>query len=71
MALREIAPDKAARIWSQTLDEQKALSVKRPRHSLGTNFLLRYMEWDCALYRAMRLEGIAEESAKAIIAQIN
>lgn len=71
LALREFAPDRAARIWSETLEQQKSLALRRPRYSLGTNFLLRYMEWDCALYRAIRAEGIAEDRARAVIEKIN
>lgn len=71
LALREFAPDSAARIWSTTLEQQKRLALRRPRYSPGMNFLLRYMEWDCALYRAIRAGGIAEDRARAVIEKIN
>ena len=71
-ALRELASSAAAeRIWSKTLEQQKSLAQKRRRYSLGTNLMLRYMEWDCALYRAALAEGVTEASAKQLIEQIN
>jgi L-2-amino-thiazoline-4-carboxylic acid hydrolase len=70
--LREVAaPDVAERVWRKTLEQQKRLRRTRPRYSLGLNLMLRYMEWDCALYRASREEGITESSAKAMIEKIN
>ncbi len=70
--LREVvAAEVAERIWGKTLEEQKRLRRTRPRYSLGINLMLRYMEWDCALYRASREEGMTESNAKAVIEKIN
>jgi hypothetical protein len=70
--LREVAaPDVAERVWRKTLEQQKRLQRTRPRYSIGLALMLRYMEWDCALYYASQQEGISEASAKAMIEKIN
>ncbi len=66
-----VPADSAERIWRATLKQQQDLALKRPRYSLGANLMLRYMEWDCALYRATQAEGIAASSAKELIEKIN
>ena len=66
-----VTADIAKCIWNKTLEQQKGLALRRPQYSLGTNHLLRYMEWDCALYRAVREEGITESCAKELIEKIN
>lgn len=65
----------AARVWDETRERQKDLATRRPRCSLGVNLILCYMEWDAALYYAVRQavpeEGIAEFDAKRLIEEIN
>ncbi|MBL8151619.1 MAG: L-2-amino-thiazoline-4-carboxylic acid hydrolase [Blastocatellia bacterium] len=72
LALREfVKPDEVKRIWNKTLEHQKTLASKRPQYSFGTNYLIHYMEWDCALYRSLQEEGVSESSAKELIEKIN
>lgn len=72
LALKEMMKlEDAEKIWNKTLAQQRKLALKRPYHSLGTNHLLRYMEWDCALYLAAQEQGIAQSSAKELIEKIN
>lgn len=66
-----LEPQQAARVWEGTLRSQRVLARERPSHSAGTNLLLRYMEWDCALYRTMREQGIAQDAALALVEDIN
>lgn len=61
----------AAAVWSRTLDVQSELQPTRARHSPGVNLLLRYMQWDYALYRALQEQGIGQQQAGQWIAQIN
>lgn len=66
-----VSKDIASKVWKKTLEQQKKLALKRPSHSLGTNHVLRYMEWDCALYFAALEAGIAEPTIKKLIENIN
>lgn len=66
-----VGPEQTMRIWEETLRLQKALAKKRPRYSFGLNLILRYMEWDCALYRAAQKGGIATDEAKRLVEVIN
>lgn len=61
----------AAAVWRRTLDVQSELQPTRVRHSLGVNLLLRYMQWDYALYRALQEQGLGQQQAGQWIAQIN
>jgi len=61
----------AQRIWAAALELQPALAQKRPRGSFGLSLVLRYMEWDCALYRAARQCGMPEAQAQQMIAEVN
>lgn len=71
-ALEELVKsDIAKQIWKKTLEHQQILALKRPRYSIGANHLMQYMEWDCALYKAAREQGIIESSAKELIEKIN
>lgn len=72
LALAELMKlEDAKELWNKTLAQQKKLALNRPHYSLGTNHLLRYMEWDCALYLAAQEQGIAQSSAKELIEKIN
>jgi len=61
----------AAAVWARTLEVQRELQRTRVRHSPGVNLLLRYMQWDCALYRALQEQGIGQQQAGQWIEQIN
>ena len=63
--------DAAAHIWRKTLDLRSELRTKRARHSPGVNLLLRYLEWDCALYRTVQDHGMRKEQAGRLIEEIN
>jgi hypothetical protein len=58
-------------IWRRTLELQAELRKQRPHHSFGVNQFLHFMEWDNALYRAMREHGIPQEQASRLIEEIN
>lgn len=61
----------AAAVWARTLEVQSELQGTRLRHSPGVNLLLRYMQWDYALYRALQEHGIGQQQAGEWIEQIN
>lgn len=61
----------AAAVWIRTQEIQAELSRTQVSHSLGVNLLLRYMQWDCALYRALQEQGISQQQAGEWIEQIN
>jgi len=61
----------AAAVWARTLGVHNELQRTRVRHSPGVNLLLRYMQWDCALYRALQEHGIGQQQAGEWIEQIN
>jgi L-2-amino-thiazoline-4-carboxylic acid hydrolase-like protein len=61
----------AEHIWRKTLKLQSELKAKRPRHSFGVNLMLRYLEWDCALYRALQEHGMARSQAGGFIEEVN
>ena len=61
----------AAAVWARTLKIQSELQRTRVSHSPGVNLLLRYMQWDYALYRALQEQGIGQQQAGEWIEQIN
>lgn len=61
----------AAAVWARTLEIQNELQRTQVRHSPGVNLLLRYMQWDYALYRALQEQGIVQQQAGEWIEQIN
>mgnify|MGYP000628053370 CR=1 FL=1 len=61
----------ASRIWRQTQERQAELSRSRPRHSMSVNLLIKYMEWDAALYQAALAEGLSSEEAGQLIEATN
>lgn len=63
-------PDTVDRLWRETVRHQRDLARQRRPQSLGTDLLLRYMEWDNALYRALRVEGVDEAEAGAVIERV-
>jgi hypothetical protein len=68
---RSFDAHKARRIWAAALELQPALAKKRPRGSFGLSLVLRYMEWDCALYRAARECNVPEAQARQMVAEVN
>lgn len=60
----------ARRIWAQAVVEQRNLKRTRPRHSPGTNLILRYMEWNAALFRALRDSGVQATKAQHLVQEI-
>lgn len=61
----------AAVVWLRTLEIQRELQRTQVHHSPGVNLLLRYMQWDYALYRALQEHGIGQQQAGEWIEQIN
>jgi len=61
----------AVAVWLRTLEIQRELQRTRVGHSPGVNLLLRYMQWDYALYRALQEHGIGQQQACEWIEQIN
>lgn len=68
---REMPADQAARIWDTTKSLQAELRKTRPRHSLGLNMVLRYFEWDCALFLAAKQAGLSVATAGRLVEEIN
>jgi hypothetical protein len=61
----------AGAIWRHTLERHAALVPARPRHSLGVNLVVRYLEWDRALYQAVQTHGgMTPSQAGALIETI-
>lgn len=69
--LRARWPLQAHAIWQATRDAQRRLSTQRPRHGAGLNLVMRYMEWDLALYRALQAHHVSRDEAGALIDSIN
>ncbi len=68
---REMPADRAAQIWDSTKTLQAKLRTSRPRHSFGVNVLLRYLEWDCALFSAAKQAGLGAAQAGRLVEEIN
>jgi hypothetical protein len=64
-------PEAAAALWSRTRALRRTLAPQRPRHAPGLNLILRYMEWDCALYLAAREHGLPEEEAGRLVEEVS
>lgn len=67
---RSLSRDETDEVWKQTLQRQRELKKLRPRHSLGTNLILRYMEWDAALFRALEDRGVPKQQAQHLVQEI-
>ena len=65
-------PDKSIQVWRSTRTWQSQLAPKRPRHSdsTGVNFMMRYLEWSCALYRAAQEHGMSQAETGALVETI-
>lgn len=68
---RELGTFNAARLWADIQIRKRILKKTRPKHSLGVNFLLRYMELDVALYQACLAKGMTEGEAGGLVQEIN
>ena len=63
-------PDMSEQVWRSTRTWQSQLAPNRPRYSAGVNLLIRYMEWSCALYRAVQEHGMSQAEAAALVEMI-
>ena len=63
-------PDGSVQVWLSTRTWQSRLAPDRPRHSAGVNLLMRYMEWSCALYRAVQDHGMSQAEAAVLVETI-
>ena len=65
-----VAPDRAPRILEKAGSHHAELRQTRPRHSPGLMLLVRYFEWDHALFLAATEEGLSAVDAGQIIEDI-
>ena len=65
--LRAHFPDRSEQVWRSTRTWQSQLAPNRPRHSASVNVMLRYLEWSCALYRAVQEHGMSQAEAGALV----
>ena len=63
-------PDTSVQVWRSTRTWQSRLSPNRPRHSASVNLMMRYMEWSCALYRAVQEHGMSQAEAAVLVETI-
>lgn len=68
---REVSADQAADIWQTAKGLQSELRKSRPKHSFGLNMLLRFFEWDCALFLAAKRAGMTTEIAGPMVEETN
>ena len=68
--LKDQFPDEWSQIWRSTCKWQSRLAPSRPRHSASVNFMIRHMEWSCALYRALKDHGMGQDKAGALVETI-
>jgi hypothetical protein len=69
--VRELGTAQATRIWAETPGRMRALRKTRPKHSLGVNFLVLYMEKDVALFQSALAEGLSTKEAGELVRKIN
>lgn len=68
---RHTAPD-WPEVWRESQVERQRLRQGRTRgHAPSLRLLLRYLEWDAALYLVLRRRGWSEADAGAAITEIN
>jgi hypothetical protein len=60
-------PDKSVQVWRSTRAWQSRLAPNRPRHGGSINHIMRYLEWSCALYRALQEHGVNQAEAAALV----
>jgi hypothetical protein len=56
-------PDKSERVWRSTRNWQSQLAPSRPRYGFSLNLLMRYVEWNLSLYRALQEHGVSQVEA--------
>ncbi len=61
----------ADQLLGKAINRQAELRQSRPHHSIGVNLLIKYMEWDAALYQVALEDGLAKEEAGKLIEAIN
>ena len=61
----------SAELWEAAQGIQRAIKSNRPAHNLGLGLIIRYMEWDVALYRAALEQGMPPAKAGELIETIN
>ena len=61
--LKERFPNEWLQIWRSTCEWQSRLAPSRPHHSTSVNIMMRQMEWNCALYRALKEHGMSKDEA--------
>ena len=59
--------DRSERVWRATRTWQSQLAPNRPRYSTSVNYVMRYIEWSCALYRAAQECGMSQAEAAALV----
>ena len=68
--LKEHFPDTSAQVWSSARTWQSRLAPNRPRYSSSVNDMMRYVEWSCALYRALQEYGMSQAEAGTLVETI-
>jgi hypothetical protein len=61
----------STQLWQTAQHIQQNIRHSRPPATLGLGLILRYMEWDVALYRAAREHGLKPLQAGELIETIN
>jgi L-2-amino-thiazoline-4-carboxylic acid hydrolase len=62
--------DQSEQVWRSTRTWQSRSAPNRPRHSASVNLMMRYLEWSCALYRAVQEHGMNQAEAGAFLETI-
>lgn len=74
-ALRVLASrvplDEARSIIQNAKKFHKSIRGDRPRHSFGVNFMMRYFEWNFALYLALKKKELPSSVAGQIVEETN
>ncbi|MBV7337494.1 L-2-amino-thiazoline-4-carboxylic acid hydrolase [Chloroflexi bacterium TSY] len=68
--LQEHFADTSVQVWHSTCALQSRMAPSRPRHSVPVNLMMRYMEWSCALYRALQEHGMSQAKARGLVETI-
>jgi L-2-amino-thiazoline-4-carboxylic acid hydrolase len=65
------SPEESKLVWARTTEIHSAAFKSRKRNSLGVDFVLRYFEWNYALYKSLQEFGLAKERVGPVIEAIN
>lgn len=68
--LQEHFQNTSAEVWASTCSLRSRLASDRPRHSASVNLVIRYMEWNLALYRALQEHGMSQAEAGALVEMV-